>query len=202
MASLGKKILSAFVEMQEDEKKTVLPHQPEPVTNGAVQTVADTEKFRNHFDQLFAAANLPGPDYYEFSKMVEAMRSIPEEKARFVAAFAGLQVQGLRKEQLLATAAQYLTMLDDDARNFTATIDTALDEKVKARKKEIAEKQQRKEALKREISDLGNEIKVLSNEITASEEKIRNSSAGYEQELTLRKNSIQQNIEKIKQHIF
>src|SRR5438270_6530340 len=126
MTSIGKKILSAFVEVADEPKQETPPAiiresspGPTPVSS------ADTEKFRQYFDKLFAEANIPGPDYYEFSCMTEAMRSIPDDKARYMAAFAGLSVQGLNKQQLLATAAQYLQVLDTDAGNFSATIDTA-----------------------------------------------------------------------------
>lgn len=199
MANIGRKILSAFVEVQEEEKRS--PSTP-AIPEGTIQvTPPENEKFRSYFEKLFSEANLPGPDYYEFSKMVEAMKSIPEERDRFCAAFAGLQVQGLTKEQLLGTAAQYLQVLDDDAKNFSATIDTALEQKVQSRKQEIANKQQRLQQLTREISDITAEIAQLSGEVKESEEKIRTNSEGYQQQLAVTKQRIAENIEKIKQHI-
>src|SRR5438034_11465358 len=128
MASMGKKILSAFMEVT-DEKPVAKPAENKHASPVAVATnatgQADNEKFRQYFEKLFRDANLPGPDYYEFSKMIEVMGSIPDEKARYSAAFAGLQVQGLDKQKLLSTAAAYLDILDNDAANFLSTVNAA-----------------------------------------------------------------------------
>src|SRR4051812_32911846 len=103
MPSLGKKLLSAFIELddarpQEKESATT------PVYTPSVHISTDvSSKFREHFNSLFSEANLPGPGYYEFSKMTAAMQVIADEKSRFCAAFAGLEVQGLDKQKLLSS---------------------------------------------------------------------------------------------------
>ena len=118
--NIGKKILSAFVEVSENTKLPTTTEVVPPTTPVAsYQYNADADKFNHYFNKLFEEANIPGPDYYEFSKMVEAMRSIPDEEARYVAAFAGLNVQGLDKTRLLSTASEYLQLLDKDAANFS-----------------------------------------------------------------------------------
>lgn len=111
MASIGKKILSAFVELKEDEKTASdRPIKDAPVykvsTTKAYQPVERDDRFVQYFEKLFREANMPGPDFFEFSKMVEAMSTIPDEKARYHAAFAGLSVQGLDKAKLLGSAAE------------------------------------------------------------------------------------------------
>jgi len=151
MASLGKKILSAFVDLDHSTQPEPAPaatqqvSRPHTAAPQAPPAGTDTgsSKFSEHFNRLFADANLPGPDYYEFSKMTEAMQAIADEKARFCAAFAGLQVQGLDKQKLLSSAQQYLQILEADAVAFHQTIDQALLEKVQTRKKEMAEAQER-----------------------------------------------------------
>jgi len=208
MASLGKRILSAFVEVTDDEQAVTTPEeiQQTSTTTGrqsysAASTSAASAKFRDYFDKLFSVANIPGPDYFEFSKMTEAMQAITDEKARYSAAFAGLSVQGLDKQKLLSTAAQYLQVLDNDAANFNSTVDAALQEKVIARQKEIEAKQQRISELTREISELHNQVAVLNNEIKENEEKIENNTGGYKAALEMMKNRITADIEKIKQLI-
>lgn len=198
--NLGKKILSAFVEVSENTKPpTITEVVPAPAVND--QQTADTGKFKQYFSKLFEEANIPGPDYYEFSKMVEVMSTIPDEKARYAAAFAGLSVQGLDKTRLLSTATQYLQLLDNDASNFNNTIAAALQEKVLNRKDEIEEKSKKIQQLSKEIADLQNLIALLQNEISENEEKIRSNSSGYETESNNIKNKIMLDIEKIKQHI-
>ena len=198
--NIGKKILSAFVEVSEDTKPPTSTEVEEtPVVR--YQPSTDREKFQQYFNTLFEEANIQGPDYYEFSKMIEAMSSIPDEKARYLAAFAGLSVQGLDKTRLLSTASQYLQVLETDASNFNNTIDATLHEKVINKKLEIEEKNKKIQQLSREIEDLQNKMMVLQKEIKESEEKIENNSTGYKTESDHMKNKIQSDIEKIKQHI-
>lgn len=134
MNSFSKKILGVFIDINDDEKDKMPLLQRVPVSATAThneQSTAEVEsKFAEHFNKLFADANLPGPDYYEFSKMIDVMQAIPDEKARYSAAFAGLQVQGMDKQKLLASTQQYLQILDDDATTFHHTVSAAFEEKV------------------------------------------------------------------------
>lgn len=216
MASFGKKILSAFVEMQDEEKPPAqkTAKQPEPAEPAQHYNAANTqsggmpknaaaksEKFTQYFDKLFRDANLPGPDYFEFSKMIEAMSGIPDERSRYSAAYAGLSVQGLDKNKLLSTAAEYLRILDKDAANFDSTVDAALHEKVHAKQKEIEAKSARIEALSKEIEELHRQITALNGEIKENLEKIENNSGGYKAECESMRTRITNDIEKIKTFI-
>ena len=205
MASLGKKILSAFVEVTDEEKPVTKPEETKqystPVTETYKASATTTEKFKQYFDQLFKDANLPGPDYFEFTKMTEAMISIPDEKARYSAAFAGLNVQGLDKQKLLNTATEYLKIIETDANNFDSTVDAALKEKVQGKQQEIEAKQKRIAEISREITDLQNQIQVLQHEVKENEEKIESNTGGYKAASESMKQKILYDIEKIKQHI-
>lgn len=206
MARLGKKILSAFVEVSADKPADKRPEDGSkastPVTPaGYTPPPAGNEKFRQYFDKLFADANLPGPDYFEFSKMIEAMGSIPDEKARYGAAFAGLQAQGLDRQKLLSTAADYLRVLETDAGSFHSTVDAAIQEKVTGKRKEIEEKEQRIRQLSQEIDELRQQIGVLKNEVTENEQKIEQSTGGYKAAMESMKGRILLDIEKINQFI-
>src|ERR1700733_13618110 len=118
MTTFAKKVLSAFVDVTGGDKPVALT-KPENKTSAPAEisrpAYTANSKFIRYFDKLFSEANIPGPDYYEFSKMIEAMNDIPDERARLCAAFAGLNVQGLNKLKLLSTAGDYLKLLDEDA---------------------------------------------------------------------------------------
>jgi len=208
MASIGKRLLSAFVEVSEDKKphheeQTVAPQKTASTYTGSsyVPPGKTDEKFREYFTRLFKEANIPGPDYFEFSKMIEAMQSIPDEKARFSAAFAGLQVQGLDKTKLLSTAGEYLQVLESDAKNFLSTVSVALEEKVQAKKQEMEAASHRIEQLSQEILDLKQQITNLETEVKENEQKIENNTGGYKAALAEMQNRIQQDMERIKQYI-
>jgi peptidoglycan hydrolase CwlO-like protein len=200
--NIGKKILSAFVEVTEEERPLVTVETKFPVVSQTASTpVAENSKFRQHFDSLFAEANLPGPDYYEFAKMVDAMTVISDEKARYLAAFAGLSVQGLNKEKLLSSAAEYLKMVETDAAAFQQTLDATLKEKVQSKQQAMDEKKERIQQLTQEITALHNELATLQNEIKENEEKIWSNNNGYKTAAENMKTKITSDIEKIKQHV-
>src|SRR6185295_1808416 len=198
MANLGKKILSAFVEVSDDKKPEVQqpakasqsfePVKTEPATTFTGNTANNTyaspvnSKFREYFEKLFSEANIPGPDYFEYSKMIEAMQAIPDEQVRYSTAFAGLSVQGLDKEKLLSTAAQYLQVMETDAANFNHSVDAALQEKVHEKKRQMEEKKQRIQQLTQEISALQNDLLQLQSEIKENEAKIEANTGGYKNE--------------------
>lgn len=205
MASFGKKILSAFVEVTEEKKavaaEEMIQQSSTIVTQAKAPTAVETDKFKNYFDQLFKDANLPGPDYFEFASMTKAMHAIADEKARYSAAFAGLSVQGLDKTKLLETANAYLKILETDAANFNSTVDAALAEKVKAKQEAITAKHKRIEELAREIDDLKNKVQLLQMEVKENEEKIASNTGSYRACAESRKMEIMKDIERIKEYV-
>jgi hypothetical protein len=206
MARLGKKILSAFVEVTADKPAATRPEETNKPSTGTAPAAHtpppdNNDKFRQYFDKLFTEANIPGPDYFEFSKMIEAMSGLPDEKSRYSAAFAGLQVQGLDKQKLLSTASDYLRVLETDAGNFHSTVDAAIQEKVTGKRKEMEEKEQRIRQLTKEINDLQQQIALLKNEVSENEQKIEQSTGGYKAAMENMKSRILLDIEKINRFI-
>jgi hypothetical protein len=231
MASLGKKILSAFLEVADEKKEGSTKDQNRhDAANAGVRTDAGTDagqaqdsrgnavgpdagrqeprsasraddRFAGHFDQLLSEANIPGPDYYEFSRMIGVMQGIPDEGARYGAAFAGLQVQGLDKQQLLTTAGEYLRILATDADQFQKTVDAALQEKVRGKETEAEEKAGRIQALSQEILQLQQQISALQAEVRANKDKLTSGSSAYTAESQRRQQQIKNDIDKINQYI-
>ena len=229
MAGLGKKILSAFVEVtppdaqpaasdknKKGEGVSTGPQtdtsgpsggfprsdaQPSPPSGARQSSPATDSRMLEYFDKLFSDANIPGPDYFEFSKMVIALKAVPDEFTRYSAAFAGLQAQGLTKEKLLSTAEEYLKVLDTDAAHFHSTVEAALQEKVQDKKAQAEQKAARIQALSKEINDLQSQIAALQAEIRDSEEKITGRSGDYTAESAARRKQLAADIEKIKQYI-
>ena len=226
MASLGKKILSAFMEVADEKKEGSTQEQNRHDTanagvspNAGRQTHGDhgdtgrpgeqaagserqpDDRFAGHFDQLLSEANIPGPDYYEFSRMIGVMQGIPDEGARYSAAFAGLQVQGLDKQRLLTTAGEYLRILATDADQFQQTVDAALQEKVHGKETEAEEKAGRIQALSQEILQLQQQISALQAEVRANKDKLTSGSSAYTAESQRRQQQIKNDIDKINQYI-
>jgi hypothetical protein len=208
MTNLGKKILSAFVEVSDDKKtaaeKPITPPPATFYTNMAANnsyTSAGNSKFREHFEKLLKEANIPAPGYYEFSKMTDAMQAVPDEQVRYITAFAGLSVQGLNKQKLLSTASQYLQTLDADATSFHSTVAAAIQEKVHEKKRLMNEKEKHIQQLMQEINTLQTDILNLQNEIKENETKIEANIGGYKYESEAMKDRINRDMEKIKSYI-
>jgi hypothetical protein len=207
MASIGKKILSAFMEV-EDEKRAPArvagaesAGAAESAAAGPVQAASEDRRFLDYFDTLFSEANIPGPDYYEFARMIAAMQAIADERSRYAAAFAGLQVQGLDKDKLLATAGEYLRVLTADADRFGKTVEAALQEKVHSRSAEAEEKGRRIQALSQEMLELQAQITAMQKEVGEAKEKLEANSNAYAFESERRKRQIQTDIGKINNYI-
>jgi len=216
MSSIGKKILSAFVEVGDEKKEPAQEARASSADSAAAAAAARTttatagtgttggqpdQRFLDYFDKLFSEANIPGPDYYEFARMIAAMQAITDERSRYAAAFAGLQVQGLDKEKLLATAGEYLRVLTADADRFGKTVESALQEKVHGRSAEAEEKGRRIQALSQEVIELQAQITATQQEIREAKEKLEVNSNAYISESERRKQQIQTDIGKINNYI-
>lgn len=206
MPNFGKKILGAFVDLNDEKEEHVdlsdnTQTATQSVSSSAPVNLDPSEKFKNYFDKLFGEANMPGPDYFEFTKMIEAMSAIPDERTKYATAFAGLSIQGLDKKKLLETAASYLKILDNDAQHFTATVSKTLQEKVTAKKKEMEDKTKRIQDLTKEINELTARLQTINDEVRDNEEKINANAASYQSELQQLKSRISQDLQKINQYI-
>lgn len=202
-----------FFEESDESQKT--PSQPANVTRLNVEQVqplsfssvassvqaskspGDFEKFKSHFDQIFDQANLPGPDYYEFAKMVESMGDAIPLDARILGAFQGLKHQGLTKDKLLATANEYLKVLDADSVNFTKKVNDEIESKRKFSTDTISTIKQKTDAieqLKKEIE----QHQASLNEYAMVESKMNEKTATYQSALEQMKSKINNDIARIK----
>lgn len=214
MSSIFKKALGLFVEFEPEEPKAsstnsswsedglpiqVKPkaRQPYPVDNSHLPANASTaaytlsqgdiDKFDKHFSDLFDKVNLPGPDYYEFWKMMETLETaVPDEAVRMNAVFSTLKVQGLNKETLVSSAEQYLKVLDKDKLEFQNAVNTKVLGEIEGRKTTVDELEKKSQQnagliqkLTQEISDNNQKITSLKKEVIDEEAKINGNTNGY-----------------------
>jgi len=164
----------------------------------------DVEKFNAHFEDLFQQANLPGPDYFEFSKMCQAMSMLPDE-TKFPAAYGGLQVQGLSKDKLLETANHYIAIIDEDAKKFSGAINDKIMSdvsnkraEIEKKKVEIAQKADMISRLQQEIQSQSIEIATMETDANSQEQKAAQKLSTYKTACELRKTMITSDVQKIK----
>lgn len=220
--------LDIFIERTEDEPKKDAPKNAPPKLGSAPAPMFDTgapvatapvtptytapspsissddmTKFMQHFDELFDQANLPGPDYYEFAKMCQAMSALPDD-TKFTAAFTGLQVQGLTKAKLLESANHYINIIDEDAAKFSTAIDQKILSDVKAKrediekkKKALADKVALIAQLQAELETDNKQILDLTTDADEQERKANEKGTVYKQACQIRKDQITADIAKI-----
>jgi hypothetical protein len=210
--SIFKKALGLFVEFEPEEPKPAnansswsedgLPiqvrpkaKQTYPVDNnnlpanasGYALSQGDIDKFEKHFEDLFNNVNLPGPDYYEFWKMMETLETaVPDEAVRMNAVFSTLKVQGLSKETLISSAEKYLQVLDKDKLEFKNAVGSKVLGEIEGRKKSITALEEKNkqnadliQKLTAEINDNTQKITSLKKEVIDEEAKINGNTNGY-----------------------
>ena len=158
---------------------------------------------------MFDNANLPGPDYYEFWKMMETLEAaVPDTKTRMTAVFASLQVQGLTKDKLTETAKQYQQIIEKDRLEFQGAVNTKVLNEIEGRKTTVAELEKKNAAnaemiqkLTKEIEENNTKAVALKKEVIDEEAKINNNKNGYNIACDAMAAMIQDDIQKINIHL-
>jgi hypothetical protein len=208
MAGFFQKALSVFVEFDEEDKDSKpfpISKQTPAANSTKVQNQGEAEKFEKYFDGLFEQANFPGPDYYEFFKMMETLEvHIHDEKARLSATFASLSIQGLTKEILIESANKYKVIIENDKANFEKALNEKLDAEVGHRQKELQEVEkkivansQQIQKLTKEITEYQLTIGKLKAKIAEEDDKLKNNNIGYQIASKAVSNKIATDIQKI-----
>ncbi len=125
-------------------------------------------------------ANLPGEDYYELTKAVEAMKDIPiTENDKIKTALAALSTKGLTKGKVIDSAKYYLEVLENEKRKFYTAFEEKIKGSINADKKRISqlkstikEKNSKIEELKELIETSKKQIIELEKEISKSDSKV------------------------------
>lgn len=223
MSNMFKKALGLFVEFEPEAPKPAnsswsedgLPlqvkssHKNLPGAASASVSQGDMDKFEKHFEELFDRANLPGPDYYEFWKMMETLEAaVPDETVRMAAVFATLKVQGLNKETLISSAEKYLQIIDKDKLEFQNAVNTKVLGEIEGRKTTVDELEKRNKTvnemiqnLTKEISDNLQKITALKKEVVDEEAKISSNQNGYNIACDAMAVKLSSDIQKIKSNL-
>jgi hypothetical protein len=223
MSNMFKKALSLFVEFEPEETESPknsdwgndgLPIQRNHSNISSANKFSlnnnisqqDFDKFEKHFEDLFDKANLQGPDYYEFWKMMETLEvAVPDEKVRMSAVFASLKVQGLNKEMLVSSAETYHKILEKDKLDFQNAVNTKVSAEIEGRKSSIENLEKKNIANAELIQNLTKEINAniekmtaLKKEVIDEEAKINSNKNGYNIACDAMLNKLSTDINKIK----
>jgi hypothetical protein len=185
--SLWKKLVGTLVEIETKPTTTPNPELPlkqqmttdqsTPVVKSfdTTQTATATPvnaDLKQHFLELIKQNNLPGPDYYEFTLMLDAMHLVTNPEVKYVSAFNALKAQGMSLEVLLQPAEKYKAIIVADQKEFEAEFGNVFKSKVADKKALVEQKAQEVQALAVKIQTINEEMKAMSAEISNDETQL------------------------------
>jgi hypothetical protein len=195
MAGIFKKAMGLFVEFedapQDSQAQTSSPSSksgtPRASAPQVVLNAEDFDKFEKHFEKLFEQANFPGPDYYEFMKMMETLEAhIKDEKARMSATFASLAIQGMTKDRLVDTATKYKELIGQDKNQFEKIANDKSEKEIGQKRKDLQQLEETVvrhsemiQKLTKEITDSQAAMGKLKATISDEEGKLAKNKQGY-----------------------
>lgn len=200
--SLGRKILSFFIKEEDVNASApavgtpvggapVVPRPPAgvpaanvtptPVASSAPASAGTIDtKFAEHFANVLAQSNPPGPDYFEFRETLRSLNglNLPEDK-QYQAAWASFKVLAGQTDVTLLTntANQYLTALNRDRDAFGKSAEAATTERVGGLQNEQKRLQTENEALARQLLEIQGQIDANTNRLTTIGGEISEQSA-------------------------
>lgn len=124
-----------------------------------------SDEFDQYLAKIMDDANLPGPDYYEFSKALDTLKSSPlTNEQKYVTIFAGFGVQGITPQSLIDTANKYLVILAQKrVSEFDASVHSA-ELAIKNREDSIKTFGEENVSLSQKIADNAKRITELTEE--------------------------------------
>ncbi|GAB2538566.1 hypothetical protein [Spirosoma aerophilum] len=201
--SIGRKILSFFVKEEEPGTATGTPPTTATVTPRPSATVPASsapatgsspmptntatslggtvdQKFAEHFANVLAQNNPPGPDYFEFRETLRSLGNLglPEDK-QFQAAWASFKALGGSSDAglLTNTANGYIAALNKDREGFSKSVEAALAERVGGLQNEEKRLQTENNALAQQLVEIQKQIDANANRLTAITGEISEQSA-------------------------
>lgn len=221
--SIGQKILSFFVKDAEPTVATGTPPAPVPVvprpapkpevSQPAYATTSGTvdPKFAEHFANVLAQNNPPGPDYFEFRETLRSLAHLGlTEDKQYQAAWASFKALGGASDigVLTRTANQYITALNNDREAFGKSVEAALSERVGGLQNEQKRLEAENENLTRQLAEIQQKIKMntdrlqgISGEISEQSSKITQNRQNYDVTFAHFADQIKDDINKITQYL-
>ena len=232
--SIGRKILSFFVK-EDDPAGTVStgtppvsssapvvprpsanipvagPSNPVPASQPTASTGAVDSKFAEHFANVLAQNNPPGPDYFEFREALRSLASLdlPEDK-QFQAAWASFKALGGSSDvtALTNTGNGYIAALNKDRDGFAKSVEAALAERVGGLQNEQKRLQTENDSLAKQLIEIQkqidantNRLTAISGEITEQSGKISQNRQNYESTFAHFTDQIKGDIAKMTQYL-
>jgi hypothetical protein len=194
--NLGHKILSFFIKEESLSGKPA-PAAPAPIGINAGPAPASPQptgavdaKFAEHFANVLAKNNLPGPDYFEFREALRSLSALGlSEDQQYQAAWASFKALGGAADvtHLTGTANQYLAILGKDREAFGQSVEAAIAERVGGLQREQQQLQADTENLTRQLAEIQQKLAAnqarlaaIGGEVAEQSGKLNQNRQNYE----------------------
>lgn len=182
---------------------------PTPASASASGTI--DPKFAEHFANVLAQNNPPGPDYFEFNETLRSLANLglPEDK-QFQAAWASFKALGGPADisALANTANGYLAALNKDHDAFGKSVEAALAERVGGLQNEQKRLQGENDSLAKQLIEIQkqmdtnkNRLSAITGEIDEQSTKITQNRQNYETTFAHFTDQIKGHIAKMTQYL-
>jgi chromosome segregation ATPase len=212
LSSIG----SLFFKISEEEQTAPIQQQSQtqqpvqsPIQPSQSIVGQEDKEIKQQLLDALEKANMPGYDYFEFIKAIDAQMSIiPSEAMRFQSTFAVASTMGVNVETLLSSAQHYLGILTEKEKEFLTAMDKhAVDAvggkegQIQSIDSEMQKKAQQIQQLTQDINELQQQKTVLTNEISTNKIKIDTVKNNFFATLKTITDRIKNDVEKIKQYL-
>jgi hypothetical protein len=189
---------------------TSKPQQAQPIVQQTQGIIGQEDSAIK--EQLLSAlekANLPGYDYFEFIKAVEAQASlIPSEATRFQASFAAAATMNVKVETLSSSAAHYLSVLSKSEQDFLTALEGHSNKSILGKEDEIKQLDMDMSKMVEQIKTLNDQINklqesktALTNELSKNKAEAERVKTNFYTTLNVISGKIKSDIEKIKTYL-
>lgn len=168
-----------------------------------------TNKFLNVLFQALEQNNLEGFDYLEYKQSLDSLKKMPmDEATRFKSAFAMAQTMGATPAHLVNTAQHYIKILKQEEQKFEKALSNQRTVQIQQKDQEIKQMDQLIKAKEAQIQQLNQEIEKakqkaaqLKEEVNSATQKVETTKNNFIASYNMLVSQIDQDVEKIKQHL-
>jgi uncharacterized small protein (DUF1192 family) len=214
--SFLKNILRPFVEFEENKNEgTAKPSgqaaeatprkAPAAAARPAGQPAAAPGSYEKYFDDLLEEANRTNPlfegtDFKEFLDSKTDVEAISDEPTRYRTAFNVLKRTGLTKGRLIATAQEYIKIVEQDVKGFEGAFSQQYNAEVQEKERQLQQKAEELQRLHERIAALNEEMKRLSADVLQKKEQLTAKRNSFIQAGENKLNELRSELQKIEQY--
>jgi chromosome segregation ATPase len=185
---------------KEEEPKVV---KSTPISRPQSLTMTQSDgSFSGYFDKIMEANNQQGPDFLEFLKTLQANAETPlTEDQKYKISFSAFAAQGLKPDDLIVSAKDYLKKFEEEFNHFQQELTSAENKLVNEPSSEITRLQQENEKLASEIQLNNNKISEMKIKLSSNQNSLSSKKTAFSSEYQRSSENVNRIITNIKTYL-